>query len=62
MSNSTIVCCKTIAILLITVSFAWADGQQRTIRVTGEGKVTAVPDMATIKVGVVTLAPLRLKR
>ncbi len=33
-----------------------ADDAQRTIRVTGEGKATAVPDMATIQLGVVTQA------
>lgn len=46
--------------LLISVQLASAsdDDVKRTIRVTGEGKSSATPDMATIHAGVVTQAPL----
>jgi uncharacterized protein YggE len=55
MTSGTVIC-KAILILLITVSVVGADDAQRTIRVAGEGKATAVPDMATIQLGVVTQA------
>ena len=48
--------CITIGIILTAGSIGNADDPQRTIRVTGEGKVTAVPDMAIIRTGVVSQA------
>lgn len=45
-----------LAALVFLTGFARADGLPRTIRVTGQGKATAPPDMATVQTGVVTRA------
>lgn len=45
-----------LAAVLLTAPAAAGDAPPRTIRVTGEGKATAVPDLATIQAGVVTQA------
>ena len=46
-----------LGMLLAAAGPALADEPSRTIGVTGEGKATAPPDMATIQTGVVTQAP-----
>ena len=52
----TIVLC--VVFLSFSPSLFGADETQRTIRVTGQGKTSAPPDMATIHTGVVTQAVL----
>ena len=39
---------------LAPVAPAWAETSARTITVTGEGQVSAVPDMATVTLGVMS--------
>jgi uncharacterized protein YggE len=46
-----------IGVMVLWPPMAPANDPPRTIRVTGEGKATAPPDMATIQTGVMTQAP-----
>jgi uncharacterized protein YggE len=48
---------SVVALLALRVGGAQADETPRTIRVTGEGRAFAPPDMATISTGVLTKAP-----
>jgi uncharacterized protein YggE len=46
--------CVALGVMLSPAAAAAADPPERTVRVRGEGKASAPPDMATIRTGVVT--------
>lgn len=57
-NNSLLLICIVVFASVVRGSFADEPASQRTVQVSGVGKATAVPDMAIIRIGVVTQADL----